>query len=589
MHETNVNRKPWQPNALKIALVYPNQYSAMAGLTVQTLYHLWNQIPDVICERFFMPSPEMVDLLPEKSRKAVDTYNFQEIQKNAPNFPILRSIENKMSLQDFDIIAFSICYELDYSNVLWILENSHFPIYAQDRSNKENDKKSTTSNSEYPIIIAGGAAIRSNPLPALPFLDATFIGELEPINDRLIDAWFTIFKNPTYRNQSEINQGFLTQLQSIPGFFLSKSLLSTDPIQKTSIKRIYAKILDEITHPVKQIIPHYDASEKSNLPFKESFFVEVNRGCPHFCRFCLTGAQLKPFRNRSLENLKSIIDQGIQLSHPSRIVLIGSSVTDHPQFNELCAYLISLHIPFSIPSIRIDGLTSKRLSLLSESGMNTITFAPETGSERLRQIVGKHISNQQILEGSKILLAEGFSSLKMYFLYGLPGETESDIHAITDLITEIATYCKGHQKLKISLNPFIPKPHTPFETEVNFLTEPGFKTLKKHYKILERSLISHSRVELETFSLEEAYLQMLLALGDPSFANVVEDYYRFPRKLKSFVKSIQKGKYPLSDEISIYLNQIQNEDFGQHPWNIIDQCLSIKILRREWRKSSENR
>lgn len=584
MQETNIILKKWTSDSLKIALVYPNHYAAMAGLTIQSLYHTWNKESNIICERFFLPSQELSTLNPEFNQQYQLFSNQKHGNYKPSQIPPIKSIENHMLLLDFDIIAFSVCYELDFKHILWILDNSRIPLKSCERIINPSLLSQDQRQINYPIVIAGGVAIRSNPLPVIDFLDAVFIGEYEPIHDKFRNAWEISFTNPLNKDQNAINQSFLTNLCKIPGFWVPSK---TNYDESLKIKRIFAENIDEISHPTSQIIPRFSEYEESSLPFHEAFFVEINRGCPHFCNFCLTGAQNKPFRNRSLSTLKEIIQKGVNESNPKRIVLIGSSVTNHPDFTELCEFLISQNIEFSIPSVRIEGISEKNIKLLKKSGMNTITFAPETGSERLRGKMGKKISNQSILAGSKLILNSGFPFLKMYFLYGLPEENDDDIESIIDLISEILAMCKPNQKLKISLNPFIPKPHTPFEIQIHDLMDSSFSSLKSKFKKIQIAFQRNPQVKLETLSLEEAFLQLLFSLGDKNFSSILLDYYKSNQKIKSYVKSIKNSRNPYSQRIYSYLDLIAKQNFGEHPWNVIDQCLSIQILDNLYQKSKQ--
>ncbi|MHA2017465.1 MAG: radical SAM protein, partial [Promethearchaeota archaeon] len=532
MHELNVIKKPWREDHLRIALVYPNVYSSMSGLTIQTLYSIWNKIPNVICERFFLPS-----------RKEKKFFQFQKLPSSfientgpARFFPPLRSMENQMPLSKFDIIAFSISYELDFPNVLWILDNNHIPIYRKDRYPRDKDKNETIEN-DYPIIMAGGPVIRSNPLPLKPFLDAAFIGEVEPINDLMIKSWFTAFNSESLLSYSEIKSNFLQALCKIPGFWIPHLYNRKDDGE---IERVYAKNLDDFPHPIKQIIPKIKSTEKYPLPFGEAYYVEINRGCPHFCRFCMTGSQLKPFRNRSLKKLKEIIISGLRNSNVKKVVLIGSSVTDHPKFKELCEFLVDLNVEFSIPSIRIETITEEIASILAKSGMNTIAFAPETGTETLRLRINKRITNANILRGAKLLLDAGIPNVKLYLLYGLPFETDDDIKAIPKLVKDVAALGFGKQGVRLSINPFIPKAHTTFESYIDNFNDPNLRILNEKLKKIYIPLKGDKQVKFETLTAEEAYIQTFLALGGTDMSKLILKLYQASGEIKKWYRLIRK-------------------------------------------------
>ncbi|QEE15828.1 radical SAM protein [Promethearchaeum syntrophicum] len=581
MHELNMIKKPWREDHLRIALVYPNIYSSMAGLTIQTLYALWNKFPNVICERFFMPSNKEIKTFKSKNLPP----NFVSNTNPARFYPAIRSMENQMPLKKFDIIAFSINYELDFPNLVWILDNSHIPFLRNDRMSKKIHGENEIINEEeeiFPIILAGGPVIRSNPLPLEPFIDAAFIGEIEPVNDVMINSWFNSINSNSLHTYAQIKRNFLKTLQNTPGFWIPQIYNFTD---YGDIERVYVKNLDEFPHPIRQIIPKVKPHEKYPLPFGESFYAEINRGCPHFCRFCMTGSQLKPFRNRSLENLKEIIISGIKNSSVNKVVLIGSSVTDHPKFRELCKFLIDQKVEFSIPSIRIETLSEELASLIAKSGMRTVAFAPETGTDRLRLKINKKISNEEILKGAQLLLEAGIPNVKLYILYGLPFETKEDIDAIPKLVKEIAALGFGKQGVRLSINPFIPKAHTPFESYIDNFSDANLIILKEKLKKIYDPLKGDKQIKFETLPVEEAYIQTLLSLGGTEMSELILKYYQTGREIKKWYRITRREHLGENEYIIKFFEDMKGNSFGQHPWNFISQKLSYKILEKEWDKT----
>ncbi|MHA1720991.1 MAG: B12-binding domain-containing radical SAM protein [Promethearchaeota archaeon] len=586
MHEENIVKKRWDRVFLKIALVYPNTYSSMAGLTVQTLYNLWNRQPGVLCERFFMPSKLLgTDLHQKQAPKNQD----RELPPGK-RFPPLKSLESGLRLKDFDIIAFTVSYEMDYTNILWILDNAGIPFYRNKRSQRtdkknqrnQNDEKYEESDSimKHPIIIVGGAAVRSNPLPIRNFIDIAFIGELEPVNDKFIRGWKDSYEEWFNSEDSEFNfrNSFFKKVEKIAGFWIPEISNGIDAnfdlkiesyVQNNQISRVYAPNLDLIPHPISQIIPVFSDKEKNPFPFGESFFVEVNRGCPHLCKFCMTGCQLKPFRNRSLKKLQEIIKTGIQKTHMRKVVLIGSSVTDHPDFLLLCQFLNNINIRFSIPSIRVDTLTKKTAEILVRGGMKTIAIAPESGSDALRKKIGKRISNEEIIQGVKILKESGIPNIKLYLLYGLPGETEQEAISIIDLVHKIADLGFGKYAVRVSLNPFIPKAHTPFETAFQNYLDPNMKFLKDQFNRIYLPLKGNKQVKFESLSLEEAYVQSILALGDGTFDKLIEKYYLLGRNYRKWYKFTKNPKNQFFDTIKTYFKELEKTSYIKRPWRFL--------------------
>lgn len=586
MHEYNVIRKPWREDHLRIALVYPNVYSAMAGLTIQTLYHIWNKFPEVICERFFMPSKELNIVRSSYKHKNIKySINSNKKIRQYQTYPKQRSLENQMPLTSFDIIAFTVSYELDFPNILWILNNGNIPLFRKDRDNyRDNYRDNLESNKDFPLILAGGPVIRSNPLPIEQFIDCAFIGEIEPVNDLMINSWFKSRNLETTYTYSDIQIHFLQSLQNIPGFWVPK--LYDSKVHK-EIERVYVKNLDNYPHPLEQIIPKFNNSEINPLPFGESVYIEVNRGCPHFCRFCMTGSQLKPFRNRSLSNLKEIIKSALKKSDVSKVVLIGSSVTDHPKFEELCKFLVDLQVEFSIPSIRIDTLTKKFAMYLAKSGMKTVAIAPETGTNELRQKLNKNITNTQIINGAKLLFQAGIPNIKLYILYGLPFETEEDIDSIPKLAKNIAALGYGKNGVKLSINPFIPKAHTPFEGYIDNFEDANLLTLKKKLNRIISPLKGDKQIKYDFLSPEEAYIQTFLALGDKNMSKLILEYFNCGRGLKKWYQLTKKQHLNNSELFTRFFQGIKGASFGSHSWNFISQKLSITILENEWKKAQK--
>lgn len=602
MIEKNIWKKNWNKNMLSIALVYPNSYTAMAGLTVQTLYSLWNSHPNVVCERFFLPE------------------NPSKLPKGNQMNP-LQSMENGIPLKNFDIIAFTVSYELDYPHLLWFLDNARIPFFRDDRFESNaldirlelddlfdrNECESSLKNCEdYPLIIIGGATIRSNPLPIISFVDAAFIGEIEEVNPQFLNSWFEAFQSPQNTTNKMIQLEFLKKLKDIEGFWVPG--FTEKSISKSCVERVFPKVLDEIPHPVAQIQPiiekksshnhmegknfnRYSSSDNNysidvafptNIAFQDTFFLEVTRGCPHLCRFCMTGSQIKPYRYRSLENMQNILNRGREQTNFSKIALIGSSVTDHPHFEALASYIISQGWEYSVPSIRVDKLTSSIATLLKRGGMKTITIAPETGSDSLRKRLNKHITNEQIIRGAQMLYDAGIPMLKVYLIIGFPDENNQDIEELITLVNSLCKIGFGKNSIKLSINPFIPKAHTPFEMAIDNYYDPHLASLKTKMRILENAFKTKSQIKMDFLPLWEAFLQAVFALGDENFSVFILDCYNISLSPKKWYQLATKGKYGWNTVIHQYFEKISKHPFGNRPWNVIDQKISQKSLKRQW-------
>jgi len=558
--ERFVQHRSWEDKKLRIALVYPNTYtSGMGGYTVQLLYHLFNNHEAVVCERAFLPI-------------ATQSFKVTNTQKTFTCAPIT-TLESQMQLKNFDIIAFTMHYELDYPNLCWILQNSQIPLYAKDRS--END----------PIVLVGGPIIRSNPLPISSFIDMAFIGEIEPIWDQFVETWIKI--QDEVPNPAEFRTKFYNRVSQLTGFWIPQRDPNTGELLKTQMKvtRSICYNLNDSWHPIEQLIPEFELKVKNTLPFGETVFVEINRGCPHGCRFCMTGHQGKPFRNRSLSQLKEIITALVEKTKIHHITLIGASVTDHPEFISLCQFLVENQIQFAVPSVRVETITKEMATILIQGGMKTITIAPETGSDELRCRLNKCVTNEEILQGCQIIFENGAQNLKLYFIFGFPFESDKDIDAIGSLLQRIAQMGWGKESIRVSINPFIPKAQTPFEAYSTEYIDFGMKSLKNKQNYLQ-SLVQNSRqITIETLDFEEAFLQTIWAIGDVKTADIIkacsENGFGMARWYGIATKQFR-------DLIQQQFDQRRTEDFGHRPWNFINPGYSASFLETDWKKAQQN-
>ena len=287
-----------------------------------------------------------------------------------------------------------------------------------------------------------------------------------------------------------------------------------------------------------------------------------------------------------MEVLKKIISEAVDQTKIHQITLIGVSVTDHPQFLDLCNYLINQQLEFSIPSVRVETVSAELADLLVKGGMKTIAVAPETGSDTLRTRLNKNVTNQQIIDGAQILIDAGIQNLKLYLMYGLPFEEEEDLQQIIELIRELGKLNTGKDSLRISLNPFIPKAHTPFEKEVQQFLDPNMILLKNKLAFIQNGVKGMRQVKFETLPLEEAYLETILALGNENLNEFLLACYKSGMNLK---KWFNLSKRTFSDVIQQYFTQIQENSFGNQPWNFIDEGYSDEFLVREYHLAQNGR
>jgi radical SAM superfamily enzyme YgiQ (UPF0313 family) len=330
-----------------------------------------------------------------------------------------KSLESGMSLGEFDAVGFSFQHEMDYLRALDMIASSGIPLHSSERTR--------------PVIIAGGPSVSANPLPLSPFIDFFMIGEVEPIMDLLLEA---------------LSQGGAKEaLGSIPGMYRYGS----------EAERVFVKDLNGAYHAVRQV---RSASEDW---FSSSFLLEVSRGCSRGCRFCMECYLFQPRRERSLERIEAILDEARVQSTMERVTCISSAFFDHSQLLQILGMLRSRRLHFSLPSVRVSDVKEGLFELIAAGGQRTLTIAPETPSERLRAAINKRLDEDQLLKTLADARDAGISSLKMYFLIGLPGEGISDIEGLKPLLAKIISAGFGPGSIHISLNPMIPKSGTPFQ------------------------------------------------------------------------------------------------------------------------------
>jgi len=527
---------------IPICLVFPNSYHVgMSNLGFQLLYRHLNSLPEVVCERAFLPE-----------RKQWEEY----LRSNTP----LLSLESCKPLLQFHIVAFSLPFENDFLHLLSILQLAKIPLRSQERDDR------------IPLIVAGGAAVSLNPEPLAPFVDLFFIGEAE-------EAWIDFLKAFQGVDRGSKKE-FLEEAAKIEGLYVpalyqvtydQKGFIEAfSPLNKKVPDRVKKRWLKDPNR-----FPSHSTIITPLTEFKEMFLLEVNRGCPMRCRFCAVRSLYLPFRNRDIDVLIEEADLGLQRGR--RIGLIGSALADHPHFTGLCEHIVKKGGKISIASIRADAITPQVAHLLAQSGHRTVAIAPETGSERLRKVVQKGFTEEEILSAVKILVAHGINNLRLYFIIGLPTESWEDIEGIVDLAKRIR-----HQMLKerrelgeitLSINPFIPKAWTPFQWH----PFDEVKRLKEKIKIIKRGLqkIPHLRVLYEL--PKWGYIQTLLSMGDRRVAQLL----LLAHQTKGDWPSAFKNSY-INPDFWVYREKKKEETF---PWDFIDHGLQKETLWREYIKA----
>jgi len=445
--ETGTVIKDWG-GRLPVALVYPNAYYlGMSNLGIHTIYKLLNGYSDVVCERAF----------------------WKKGQRNAP-----LGLESQRPLTDYAVIAFSVTYELDYFNVVSILRASGIPLYASER------------DETHPLVIAGGACITANPMPLSPFFDCLCIGEAEAVLPPILPVLSEGIRGS--------RKDLLRALASLPGIYVPQEQIGTP------VARQWVANLDDF--PVTSVVLTPD-TELGNL-----YLIEVERGCNWGCNFCLVSNVFHPARFRSLDVLLAQAETGLR--YRKRIGLVGPAVTDHPHIDELVSGIRDMGAQLSISSLRIKPLSDTVLSAVAH-GTRTVALAPEAGSERLRRVIGKGFTEDDILEAVEKSARQGFRQLKLYFMIGLPTETDDDIEEAVRLTLKCKSILDRQQKgsrITLTVSPFIPKAGTPFQ----WLGMAPLQTLEQRLSRLKQSLESKG-IRVKAESLAWSQVQAVLARG----------------------------------------------------------------------------
>ncbi len=537
--ESGCRANPWG-GRLSLALVYPNTYhQAMSNLGFLSVYHLLNSREDCLCERFFLPDPE----------------DLAEHRKTG--YPLF-SLETGRPLRDFDLVAFSISFENDYLNLPTLFELGRLQLFAADRGVDD------------PLLLCGGVCAFLNPEPLAEIMDLFAVGEGEALLPGLLDALVA----------GGERQALLGSLAHLPGIYVPGCY---QPLYHPDGTLAGMERTDDAPAQVRrQWLADLDrAASRSFIltegtEFGDMALTEVSRGCSRGCRFCAAGFLYLPPRERSLENLLGQIDVG--LCERTKVGLVGAAVSDYPEIEPLNQAILERGGKISVASLRIDALSAAEVEALRASGHRTVALAPEAGSQRLRDLINKNLDTGQILQAVELLAQGGIPNLKLYFLIGLPTETSADLDELLELVTRIREVWLAEGKrrgrlgsITLSVNPFIPKPFTPFQ----WAPMDGEKSLGAKVQRLRSAVARLGNTELICESLRAAQLQALLARGDRRLARLLPELAG-GKNLKSACRSLG-----LSPDFYITRERRPEEMF---PWEILDSGVSRDHLWAEYRR-----
>ena len=563
---------------IRFAMCFPDVYEiGMSHLGIQILYEMFNRRPDVWCERVYSPWLDLDRIMRER------------------DIPLF-ALESQEPVRDFDFLGITLQYEMCYTNVLQILDLSGIPLRSAERG-------FDLPLGDMPVVIGGGPCAY-NPEPVADFFDMFYIGEGETEYDRLLDLYAGLKAKGASRGE------FLEKAAGIRGMYvplLYEPLYNPDGtfnslkrLNENAPKKITKAIcmdMDNAPYPVKRVIPFIKVTQDRSV-------LEIQRGCIRGCRFCQAGMIYRPVREKSLETLKKHARAMVEATGDDEISLSSLSTSDYTKIAELVKWLVETYrekfINISLPSLRIDHVFLDMMETIQDSKKGSLTFAPEAGSQRMRDVINKGITTEDIMQGSAICFSAGYSKVKLYFMMGLPGETDEDVLAIAELANDVAmnyfdTVPKEERKgvrvqVTSSASFFVPKPFTPFQWSAMDSPEEFVRKAHLVNEAMEHA-VNHKSLKFQYHESGISELEGLLARGDRRVAGVLLSAYKKGCIYDAWTESFDRSRWDeafreTGIDIDFYTKRERSTDEA-FPWDFIDTGVSKEFLKKEYLRSKE--
>ena len=564
--EVNSVMKEKEKVDIRFAMCFPDLYEiGMSHLGIQILYDMFNRREDTWCERVYSPWTDLDKVLREK------------------NIPLF-ALESQDPVRDFDFLGITIQFEMCYTNILQILDLSRIPLHASARTDKD------------PFVIGGGPCT-CNPEPLADFFDIFYIGEGETVYDELLDAY------KTWKSSGKSRKAFLETAAQIEGLYVPafydpeynadgtlKSFVPNNINAPATVKKQVVMDVTDASYPMNPVVPFIKATQ-------DRVVLEIQRGCIRGCRFCQAGMIYRPTRERNVDKLKEYARTMLKNTGHEEISLSSLSSSDYSDLKELVTFLIDEFrgkgINISLPSLRIDAFSLDVMSKVQDIRKSSLTFAPEAGSQRMRNVINKGLTEEDILDGAGQAFEGGWTKVKLYFMLGLPTETEEDMREIARLSDRVARRYyeipkeqrNGKCQITASSSFFVPKPFTPFQwapmcTAEEYMRRAGIVKEEFHSQLNRKSL------KYNWHDAQVTVLEGVMARGDRKTGKVVEEAYRLGCLFDSWTESFHNDLWMQAFENTgidpDFYNLRERGEDELFPWDFIDTGVTRKFLRREW-------